>query len=465
MDGNNDGHEEPLTSPIIMQTHAYFMSPPAAGAVDQRDVQQQTEEEETAEQQGEVLSMLAFKVEALSPAPAADNTAEGTAPVSDNTDAPAIERSGTSATEGTEDYSSPSSPASAPSTPTRGTKQRPAATPAGPAERTRRDEKLSMLYTPVKGENDAVEVSMEDGVGDDFLENESGYEKRKLPCWGWVALVVFVVGALVMTTGIVVHNKKQNAAAASLLHQDNDVSSGDQQVEGGAIVLETESTTMDDNIQEEVAIIVLETESTTMDNNIQEEVATNVVATGEAEPSSLSNTPSPTFTTDYPTLSPTIEPTLDPMESAASIIIETPAIQEKPKTDQSNQKPPKDQATGTTSVTVTREKMTYRPGDLTVSMNGLLLSAGLTATIIAKSGKPVMYSNGKTSDKDFHEAPDFGGVFPLENGGWIYVSNSEVDKGKGGVGAITFNSKGGVVKYEKLLKGTSMNCGGGEFKV
>jgi hypothetical protein len=153
------------------------------------------------------------------------------------------------------------------------------------------------------------------------------------------------------------------------------------------------------------------------------------------------------------------------MESAASIIIETPAIQEKPKTEQSNQKPPKEQPTGTTSVTVTREKMTYRPGDLTVSMNGLLLSAGLTATIIAKSGKPVMYSNGKTSDKDFHEAPDFGGVFPLENGGWIYVSNSEVDKGKGGVGAITFNSKGGVVKYEKLLKGTSMNCGGGEFKV
>ncbi len=468
MDGNNNGHEESLTSPIIMQTHAYFMSPPAAGAVDQRDVQQQTEEEETAEQQGEVLSMLAFEVETLSPVPAADSTAEGTASVSDNTDVPAIERSGTSATEGTEDYSSPSSPASAPSTPTRGTKQRPAATPAGPAERTRRDEKLSMLYTPVKGENDAVEVSMEDGSGDDFLENESGYEKRKLPCsWvTWVALVVFVGGALVMTTGIVVHNKKQNAAAASLLYQDNAESSGDQ-VEGGAIVLETESTTMDDNIQEEVATIVLETESTTMDDNIQEEVATNVVATGEAEvePSSLSNTPSPTFTTDYPTLSPTIEPTLGPTPSAASITIETPAIQEKPKTEQSNQKPPKEQPTGTTSVTVTREKMTYRPGDLTVSMNGLLLSAGLTATIIAKSGKPVMYSNGKTSDKDFHEAPDFGGVFPLENGGWIYVSNSEVDKGKGGVGAITFNSKGGVVKYEKLLKGTSMNCGGGEFKV
>ena len=451
MDGNNNGHEEPLTSPIIMQTHAYFMSPPAAGAVDQRDVQHQTEEEETAEQQEEVLSMMAFEVEALSPAPAADSTAEGTASVSDNTDVPAIERSGTSATEGTEDYSSPS-PASAPSTPTRGIKQRPAATPAGPAERTRRDEKLSMLYTPVKGENDAVEVSMEGGLGDDFLENESGYEKRKLPCsWvTWAALVVFVGGALVMTTGIVVHNKKQNAAAASLLHQDNDVSSGDQ-VEGVAIVLETESTTMDDSIKEEVA-------------NIQEEVATNVIGTGEAEveASPLPNTSSPTFTTDYPTLSPTIEPTLGPtMESAASVIIETPAIQERPKTEQSNQKPPKE---ATTSVTVTREKMTYRPGDLTVSMNGLLLSAGLTATIIAKSGKPVMYSDGKTSDKDFHEAPDFGGVFPLENGGWIYASNSEVDKGKGGVGAITFNSKGGVVNYEKLLKGTSMNCGGGEFK-
>ena len=180
-----------------------------------------------------------------------------------------------------------------------------------------------------------------------------------------------------MTTGIVVHNKKQNAAAASLLHQDNDVSSGDQ-VEGVAIVLETESTTMDDNIiKEEVA-------------NIQEEVATNVIGTGEAEveASPLPNTSSPTFTTDYPTLSPTIEPTLGPtLESAASVIIETPAIQERPKTEQSNQKPPKE---ATTSVTVTREKMTYRPGDLTVSMNGLLLSAGLTATIIAKSGKPVI---------------------------------------------------------------------------
>ena len=82
--------------------------------------------------------------------------------------------------------------------------------------------------------------------------------------------------------------------------------------------------------------------------------------------------------------------------------------------------------------------------------------------MIAKSGKPVMYSGGRTSDTDFHSSPDFAGVFPLKNGGWIYASNSEVDKGKGGVGAITFDSKGKVIHYEKVLKGTSMNCGGGK---
>jgi hypothetical protein len=45
---------------------------------------------------------------------------------------------------------------------------------------------------------------------------------------------------------------------------------------------------------------------------------------------------------------------------------------------------------------------------------------------------------------------------------WIYVSNSEDDLGYGGVGAITFNSDGEVIKYEMALTNTANNCGGGK---
>ena len=149
---------------------------------------------------------------------------------------------------------------------------------------------------------------------------------------------------------------------------------------------------------------------------------------------------------DGPTASPTLSPAAPPKslmtseaEESTSVVIEDTA--------------------NVTSVT----KITYRPGDLTISMNGLLLSSGLRAEIIAKSGKPVMYSNGKTSDTDFHKAPDFAGTFSAPNGGWIYASNSEVEDGKGGVGAITFDKKGRVTHYQKLLKGSTMNCGGGKL--
>ncbi len=43
---------------------------------------------------------------------------------------------------------------------------------------------------------------------------------------------------------------------------------------------------------------------------------------------------------------------------------------------------------------------------------------------------------------------------------WVYVSNSEVNDG--GVGAITFNAKGEVIKYHMILKGTHRNCSGGK---
>jgi len=68
-----------------------------------------------------------------------------------------------------------------------------------------------------------------------------------------------------------------------------------------------------------------------------------------------------------------------------------------------------------------------------------------------------------TSTIPFHQRPDFGATFPSPDGGWIYVSNSEMPKsGEGGVGAITFDSVGNIVDYQMVLTGTIMNCGGGK---
>ena len=104
---------------------------------------------------------------------------------------------------------------------------------------------------------------------------------------------------------------------------------------------------------------------------------------------------------------------------------------------------------------------------LTHIEHGLLLSSGLRARLIATSGQKVKYHDGSNSTRDFHGRPDFGATFPDQSssneGGWIYVSNSEMpSSGQGGVGAITFDQDGNVIDYEMLLTGTTNNCGGGK---
>jgi secreted PhoX family phosphatase len=98
----------------------------------------------------------------------------------------------------------------------------------------------------------------------------------------------------------------------------------------------------------------------------------------------------------------------------------------------------------------------------------LLLSTGLKARLIAISGERVNYTTtGGTSPIDFHRFPDFGATYvdtrEGNEGGWIYVSNSEVRKPKnqGGVGALTFDKHGQVVAYRMVLENTTSNCGGG----
>ena len=89
--------------------------------------------------------------------------------------------------------------------------------------------------------------------------------------------------------------------------------------------------------------------------------------------------------------------------------------------------------------------------------NGLLLPAGFSSRIVAKTDQPVVTGGSY----NWHERPDGGAIYATPEGGWIYVSNSELSNGRGGVGAIEFNASGEIIDGYQLLSGTSMNCAGG----
>lgn len=105
----------------------------------------------------------------------------------------------------------------------------------------------------------------------------------------------------------------------------------------------------------------------------------------------------------------------------------------------------------------------YKPGQLDKYELNLHLSHGLEAKVIARAGVTVEYADGSRSTEKFHEWPDGAAVFEdKETGGWIYVSNSEIEFGGGGVGAIRFDADGNVINYRMLLTGTERNCNGGK---
>jgi secreted PhoX family phosphatase len=87
--------------------------------------------------------------------------------------------------------------------------------------------------------------------------------------------------------------------------------------------------------------------------------------------------------------------------------------------------------------------------------NGIRLPAGFTSRVIARSGTPL----GNTGYV-WHPAPDGGATFPTRDGGWAYVSNSEVPV-VGGTSAVVFGPDGSIVGAHRILTGTSMNCAGG----
>jgi hypothetical protein len=90
-------------------------------------------------------------------------------------------------------------------------------------------------------------------------------------------------------------------------------------------------------------------------------------------------------------------------------------------------------------------------------VNGMMLPPGFRSRVVARSGaKPVA-----SSDYVWHSAPDGGATFATDDGGWIYVSNSEMPSGLGGVGALRFDNRGELADAYGILTNTSLNCAGG----
>lgn len=87
-------------------------------------------------------------------------------------------------------------------------------------------------------------------------------------------------------------------------------------------------------------------------------------------------------------------------------------------------------------------------------LNSVRLPEGYSSRIVANSGQNLF-------GYIWHAAPDGGATFATDEGGWIYVSNSEMKNNAGGVGALRFDQQGKLINAYSILNGTSFNCAGG----
>lgn len=88
--------------------------------------------------------------------------------------------------------------------------------------------------------------------------------------------------------------------------------------------------------------------------------------------------------------------------------------------------------------------------------NGLRLPPGFTSRLVGRSGDPVAGTGYR-----WHDRPDGAACFAALGGGWILVSNSEVDHGGGGVSAVRFSASGAITDAYSIASGTNRNCSGG----
>ncbi len=87
---------------------------------------------------------------------------------------------------------------------------------------------------------------------------------------------------------------------------------------------------------------------------------------------------------------------------------------------------------------------------------GVRVPQGFKVREVGRSRVPVGLTGYVWPDR-----PDGSGSFPQPDGSWIFVANSEVPDGRGGVSAIHFAPDGSVRDAYRICSGTSMNCGGG----
>lgn len=97
-------------------------------------------------------------------------------------------------------------------------------------------------------------------------------------------------------------------------------------------------------------------------------------------------------------------------------------------------------------------------------VDGIKIPADFSIRRVAVSGltadTPVPLPSLGIINYPWHIFPDGGAVFDLDDGGWIYASNSEIVPG-GGVGVLRFDSEGRITDSYQILRGTRRNCAGG----
>ncbi len=94
---------------------------------------------------------------------------------------------------------------------------------------------------------------------------------------------------------------------------------------------------------------------------------------------------------------------------------------------------------------------------LPADRNGVRLPAGYSSRIVAESSVSPLGG----CEYVWHAAPDGGACFADQEGGWIYVSNSELGDTAGGAGALRFDADGKLIDAYPILQDTSQNCSGG----
>jgi len=161
-----------------------------------------------------------------------------------------------------------------------------------------------------------------------------------------------------------------------------------------------------------------------------------------------------------PTPPPTNKPVFD-MSSWGDALKVTPPPSASPTTTSPSQSPTTHSPTSAPTQGPTTNPYFFGTEFITVPELEIEMSTGLNVRLIARTGEKVQYANGDESDRSWHTNSDAAGIIPLEDGGYVYMSNSEADDGKGGVYGLYFNAEGEIVEYKALLTGTTDNCGGG----